>query len=492
MNLGLVLQYLAGAGRARLTDAIAAYQRALRTFDRARFPAEFAILQNNLATAFLAMPLVDERAKMREALAVQAFEEGLKVVTLIDHPSEYAMLQNNLGNALQYASSSHAVENNLRAIEAYDEALKVRTRDTAPLEYANTIANKANCLMNLPDDPSDPSTGNQRQSGAGEDLSRRGAARSSTQHGDRAKARLVAEPLADACSRRLAADRLAMDSLSPANARDETLANLAGDVARLEATVESWAEGPRDTVRAYRAGHRRAACRGAAPAGPDPARQCRRHAALRERWLTRSSMPCSAITASSSRASPSVSRRRSRPCGRCSPATAAMSSLSGSTRRPPRSGFIGACDSCPASTLTIDAAVKTAVQAACPEITEIVQAKDASCVRSAILPHGTEGAWFPAGMIADMPEGGIRAITLGGRAVILGRSGTRVTCFDDACVHLGAALYGGIAREGILTCPWHGFRYDLLTGACQSAPGLALRAHETMVVGLRVLVRLAA
>jgi tetratricopeptide (TPR) repeat protein len=160
MNLGVVVQNLAGAGRARITDAIAAYQRALRTFDRKRHPEEFAILQNNLATAFLSIPFTDERAKMREALAVQAFEEGLKVVNLIDHPSEYAMLQNNLGNALQYASSSHTVENNLRALDAYGEALKVRRRDSTPLEYANTIANKANCLWNLPDEPQHPERGN--------------------------------------------------------------------------------------------------------------------------------------------------------------------------------------------------------------------------------------------------------------------------------------------------------------------------------------------
>jgi tetratricopeptide (TPR) repeat protein len=160
MNLGLVLQTLAGVGRALITDAIAAYQRSLRTFDRTRYCQEFAILQNNLATAFLSIPLVDERAKMREALAVQAFEEGLKVVNLIDHPAEYAMLQNNLGNALQYASSSHAVENNARAVEAYDEALKVRRRDKTPVEYANTISNKANCLWNLPDDLAAPERGN--------------------------------------------------------------------------------------------------------------------------------------------------------------------------------------------------------------------------------------------------------------------------------------------------------------------------------------------
>ncbi len=160
LNIGLVVQALASAGRALITDAIAAYQRALLTFDRAAFPQEYAILQNNLATAFLSIPFSDERSKMREALAVQSFEEGLRVVNLIDHPAEYAMLQNNLGNALQYTNSSHPVANSLRALDAYEEALKVRTRETTPLEYANTVANKANCLSNLPDDPERPEQGN--------------------------------------------------------------------------------------------------------------------------------------------------------------------------------------------------------------------------------------------------------------------------------------------------------------------------------------------
>jgi tetratricopeptide (TPR) repeat protein len=194
MNLGLVLQHLAGFGCAPITEAIAAYQRALRTFDVKRFPVEFAILQNNLATAFLSVPLTDERAKIREALAVQCFEEALKVVSLIDHPAEYAMLQNNLGNALQYVSSSHALDNNLRALSAYDEALKVRTRANAPVEYANTLANKANCLWNLPDDPERPDAGN------GANLQRAKACYQEAHEifaasGDLEKARIIAEAM---------------------------------------------------------------------------------------------------------------------------------------------------------------------------------------------------------------------------------------------------------------------------------------------------------
>jgi tetratricopeptide (TPR) repeat protein len=159
MNLGLALQALSGHGRARVQDAMAAYQRALRTFERSRHPREFAIIQNNLATAYLALPAPGESGRMREKLAVDAFEEGLRAVTLAEHPLEYAMLQNNLANALQYAESGDATENRLRALDAYDEALKVRTRIAAPGAYANTIANKANCLARLPDDPARPDLG---------------------------------------------------------------------------------------------------------------------------------------------------------------------------------------------------------------------------------------------------------------------------------------------------------------------------------------------
>jgi tetratricopeptide (TPR) repeat protein len=153
LNQGLVLQALSAMGRGRITDAINAYQRALRTFTRETYPQEYSVLHNNLAIAYLSMPATDERGRMREALAVQSFEEVLKVINLIDHPSEYAMINNNLGNALQYASSSHVLDNNLRALAAYDEALKVRNPRDTPLEYANTIANKANVLRGLVPDP---------------------------------------------------------------------------------------------------------------------------------------------------------------------------------------------------------------------------------------------------------------------------------------------------------------------------------------------------
>lgn len=160
MSYGLVLQALAGAHRAPLPKAIQAYQRALRFFQQEQHPREYAILHNNLATAYLSMRMDPSRDALREALAVQSFQEALRCVSLETDPVEYAMLQNNLGNALQATRTTRPFAHLARAVAAYDEALKVRTAYDMPVEHANTLANKANALMNLPDDPRHPEQGN--------------------------------------------------------------------------------------------------------------------------------------------------------------------------------------------------------------------------------------------------------------------------------------------------------------------------------------------
>jgi hypothetical protein len=104
------------------------------------------------------------------------------------------MLQNNLGNALQYASSSHGIENNLRALDAYDEALKVRNAQASPLEYANTISNRANCLWNLPDEPNAPERGNRANLTRAQSAYREARALFMA-HGELDKARIVAEAI---------------------------------------------------------------------------------------------------------------------------------------------------------------------------------------------------------------------------------------------------------------------------------------------------------
>ena len=160
--------------------------------------------------------------------------------------------------------------------------------------------------------------------------------------------------------------------------------------------------------------------------------------------------------------------------------------------------FTGACDGCPASQLTFHAGVKKAVEDACPEITEILQVKgtgatlvNGDSVRF-VSPFalGAGGTWQYGAKLHEIPDNGIMAKSLDGEKILFSRRGSMVSCFQNACAHLGLALDDGEVENGIITCPYHGFRYDLASGECITAPAVQLLPHAVRVVGDRVEVRL--
>jgi Fe-S cluster biogenesis protein NfuA/nitrite reductase/ring-hydroxylating ferredoxin subunit len=156
--------------------------------------------------------------------------------------------------------------------------------------------------------------------------------------------------------------------------------------------------------------------------------------------------------------------------------------------------FLGACDGCAASALTFHAGVKKAVQDACPEITEIMQVKGhggggARFISPFVLD--TKGNWLFVGALSDIPDGGVLAVGVGGESIIVSRHGAIVTCFRNACAHLGLPIDDGEVVDTIITCAHHGFQYDLGTGECLTAPDLRLQPHAVRVTARGVEVRLA-
>ena len=105
MNLGLVLQSLAGFYAGLITEAIAAYQCSLKVFTHEVYATEYAILHNNLAIIFLSISVSDERERMPEALATQSFQEALKVINLIDQSADVVLGQHDLSICDENADS---------------------------------------------------------------------------------------------------------------------------------------------------------------------------------------------------------------------------------------------------------------------------------------------------------------------------------------------------------------------------------------------------
>jgi len=76
---------------------------------------------------------------------------------------------------------------------------------------------------------------------------------------------------------------------------------------------------------------------------------------------------------------------------------------------------------------------------------------------------------------ADVLAGDRAVVELEGRRILLLRVGDDVHAFDNACPHEGNPLVEGEVLGDVLECAYHGWRFDLATGACLAGDGAAHR-----------------
>ena len=150
--------------------------------------------------------------------------------------------------------------------------------------------------------------------------------------------------------------------------------------------------------------------------------------------------------------------------------------------------LVGACSHCPASQLTLSEAVETAIKRHCPEIEHVVEVAYQPVAISSETP--LEPDWRLVTSLAEIPEQGVLDLKLEGHKLLLSRQGETVTCFHNACSHLGVPIDGGECEDGILTCPYHGFQFELGTGNCLTAPAVPLRPYPVKVNNGQVFVQL--
>jgi nitrite reductase (NADH) small subunit len=84
----------------------------------------------------------------------------------------------------------------------------------------------------------------------------------------------------------------------------------------------------------------------------------------------------------------------------------------------------------------------------------------------------------------DLPVGLGRPFRVGGRliAVFHTRAG-KVFAVDGTCPHKGGPLADGMIVGDQVVCPYHAFRYDGNTGACDQPGVCALATYPVEVAG---------
>jgi nitrite reductase (NADH) small subunit/3-phenylpropionate/trans-cinnamate dioxygenase ferredoxin subunit len=92
--------------------------------------------------------------------------------------------------------------------------------------------------------------------------------------------------------------------------------------------------------------------------------------------------------------------------------------------------------------------------------------------------------------VGDIPAGQGRAFALGDRMIAVFFDGQTYEAIDDFCPHMGAALSDGHLEDGIVTCPWHAWRFRVSDGTWCDNPRIKIDHFEVRVVGDEIQVRL--
>ena len=90
--------------------------------------------------------------------------------------------------------------------------------------------------------------------------------------------------------------------------------------------------------------------------------------------------------------------------------------------------------------------------------------------------------------VNDLKDGQGKIVNAGGKTMALFRQGGNFYAIDNTCLHQGGPLGEGELNSKVVTCPWHGWQYDIASGVCQFNPSVKVPTYKVKVEGGNVMV----
>jgi nitrite reductase (NADH) small subunit len=78
---------------------------------------------------------------------------------------------------------------------------------------------------------------------------------------------------------------------------------------------------------------------------------------------------------------------------------------------------------------------------------------------------------------AEVMPGSIREVNVNGKAVAVANVGGVFHAIDNTCLHRGGPLGGGTIEGKIVTCPWHGWQFDVTSGRSSQNPAVGVSCY---------------
>ncbi len=89
---------------------------------------------------------------------------------------------------------------------------------------------------------------------------------------------------------------------------------------------------------------------------------------------------------------------------------------------------------------------------------------------------------------SEIPAGTGKVVEVGGKQLALFNCDGTFYAIDNRCAHRGGPLGEGSLNGTKVTCPWHGWEYEVTSGACTMNSSVKVASVQVKVDGEDILV----
>lgn len=100
------------------------------------------------------------------------------------------------------------------------------------------------------------------------------------------------------------------------------------------------------------------------------------------------------------------------------------------------------------------------------------------------------GTFQKVAKTGDVPNGTGKVVEAGGKEIALFNQDGKFYAINNICLHQGGPLGEGYLKGTIVTCPWHGWQFDVTSGVNAVEPSIRTECYPVKVEGEDILVEL--
>ncbi len=112
----------------------------------------------------------------------------------------------------------------------------------------------------------------------------------------------------------------------------------------------------------------------------------------------------------------------------------------------------GSCSDCSASSVTLELAIKQALEEAAPDLEGLEVEGVAPQALPVVISEPTR-SWFDVESVASLTDGSLAAVSVAGSDLVVANVEGSLLAYRDRCASCGASLHDGLLLAGALSCP---------------------------------------